>query len=61
MTRFMNIASFHARALRMSQPNNNHVMQVAATCIGADRTTHNHILWDVNVRPFLDMSVKGWL
>jgi len=45
----------------MSQPNNNHVMQVAATCIGADRATHNHILWDVNVRPFLDMSVKGWL
>eukprot|EP00040_Diaphanoeca_grandis_P043546 m.9603 g.9603 ORF g.9603 m.9603 type:complete len:763 (+) comp7821_c0_seq1:110-2398(+) len=35
--------------------------EVAATCFGADVATHNHELWDVNIRPFLQMTMKGFL
>lgn len=34
---------------------------IIANCKKADIRSHNHQLWDNNVRPFLDMTVKGWL
>ena len=36
---------------------------VAQACIGAtaDANGNTHGLWDVNVRPFLDMTIKAWL
>ena len=35
--------------------------EVAAQCYGADVQGHNHELYDVNTRPFFDMTIKGWL
>ena len=40
-------------------------VDVQESCYGAQASANgadlNHILWDVNVRPFLNMTVKGWL
>ena len=35
--------------------------EVAGTCLLDDHQLHNAILYDNNVRPYLDMTVKGWL
>lgn len=32
-----------------------------AACRGADIADHNSLLWNTNVLPYLDMSVKGWV
>lgn len=38
---------------------------VAEQCFGFQGNANggqlNHVLWDANVKPFLDMSLKGWL
>lgn len=34
---------------------------VAAECTLADHAEHNELLWDTNVKPYLDMTVKGWV
>lgn len=35
--------------------------EVALQCYGSDTQQHNHILWDVNTIPFVNMTVKGFL
>ena len=31
-----------------------------AQCHGANIADHNEVLYDTNVRPYLDMTLKGW-